>query len=204
MSLISRSLGVALSVFCISQPVLAALDEMGIDLDAAYSATRVIESAGSRLELRENRAPGRYRMEFDAAGETLIYVMREAENEAYMLLPSVRIAMAVPSLQVRELSADVNVLEREEMGRETINGHEATRYRGKFRDPRGGVGEGYYWVTDEGIPVRIDMTYEDADVGSVKVLMELQDLQVGAQDPALFAVPDDYQTMSGMGGFPAR
>ncbi|MFN2168409.1 MAG: hypothetical protein ACK2U9_19405 [Anaerolineae bacterium] len=204
MALINRGLAALLVCLLGAQAALAEPDQMGIDLDAAYSATRIIESSDGRLEIQEHRAPGRYRMEFQVQDETMVYVVREEEDEAYMLLPSLQLAVSVPALKVRELSGQVEVLEREAAGREEVNGHDAGRYRARFRDPRGGVAEGYYWLTDEGIPVRMDMTYQDPDVGNVDVLMELEDLEVGDQDPSLFAVPDGYQVVSGLDGLLGR
>jgi hypothetical protein len=204
MSLINRCLA-ALLICLSSAPVaLAESDQMGIDLDAAYAATRIIESPDGRLEIQEYRAPGRYRMEFQVEDETLIYVLQEDEGKAYMLLPSLQTAVAVPALKVREFSRQVEVLEREAAGRESVNGHDTSRYRARFRDPRGGVAEGHYWLTDEGIPIRMDMTYQDPDIGDVDVLMELQNLEVGEQDPALFAVPEGYETVSALDGLLER
>jgi len=204
MSLIKRCRAALLGCLLTASPVLAEPDQMGIDLDAAYSATRIIESADGHLEIQEYRAPGRYRMEFQVEDETMVYLVREEEGEAYMLLTSLQLAVAVPALKVRELTRQVEVLEREAAGREQVDGHDADRYRARFRDPRGGVAEGYYWLTDEGIPVRIDMTYQDPEAGSVDVLMQLEDLEVGDPDPALFVVPEGYETVSGLDGLLGR
>ena len=49
----------------------------------------------------------------------------------------------------------------------------------------GGKGGGYYWVSDDGILMKMDMIYQTPKQKGQRMVMEMVDLEIGPQDPAL-------------------
>ena len=97
------------------------------------------------------------------------------------------------------LSVDISVegihflrewLEPEEIGRETLNGEDVTKYRVTAKD----AGQSYtvfVWTTDDGIPLRVE-----GESAEGRFEMQLTDLQRGPQPVELFEVPAGIQLMA--------
>lgn len=85
-------------------------------------------------------------------------------------------------------------VDHEVIGRETIDGHETTKYRFEVTTAQGSS-RGFVWVTDDGILMRqeSETTTGPNDQSPGRVVITLKDLEVGPQDPALFELPADYQ-----------
>jgi hypothetical protein len=171
-------------------------EAFGIDPDAAYSATRYIESEEGQFEMKEYRAPQMFRADLLFEGEQGTMIMREDRQIAYLLMTSMNTYMEIPTDQVLEAAFYPQVVERIRVGRENVLGHDTTKYHGAFLDPDGIRSTGYMWVTDHGIPIKMDMVYEEPGERGERVRMELRDLQVGPQSAALFEVPEGYQPFS--------
>ena len=106
-----------------------------------------------------------------------------------------------PSMQAlprgaAETADPAGTSENEKLGRETIDGHETTKYRFKTTTAEG-VTEGFVWVTDDGILMRseAEITPANSNLPPGKIVMVLQNLQIGPQDPSLFELPEDYVKM---------
>jgi len=69
-------------------------------------------------------------------------------------------------------------------------------------DPQGHRVEGTMWVSREGIMIRGIFT--DPAQGNKPVTIDLKNLKIGQQDPALFEIPAGYNKMPamGMGAYP--
>jgi len=206
----------AILLLALLAPLIAqsavSLKDLGIDPDVAYAGDRVIRSSeiDRAFTLREHRSPGKARMEYAEEGQTVVMLLDEQQEKAFMLMPAMNFYMTVSvgEFQARlgdiQETATLNEFERQD--RETINGHAATRYKVSLTDDEGNQGEGFHWVTDEGVPIKIDLTFKSTDSGSQRIQMELQNLVIGPQDPALFVVPADYRAMPSIDqliGFPS-
>lgn len=173
-----------------------------MDPDVSYSAWRIVETEQGNMKMREFHAPGKKRMEMSAEGQNMVMIMHTETGKGWMLIPQMQMYMEASVGDVSQRSgAGYHVLEQTEVGGEEVNGYATTKYKGVFRGPEGRQGEGYFWLTDEhGIPIKSDIT-QKTSTGNIRVAMELTDLEVGPQEPSLFAVPDSYQAIPGnMGG----
>lgn len=170
------------------------------DADVSYAAIRHVETGARTLDMREFRAPGRLRLEMPTAdGGGSIMIGRLDRGIVWMLMPSIGSYMEIPEEKIAAAAgADAAlldravVLEREEEGSETVHGHETTRYGIVLRDAAGERSTGHYWLTREGIPIRLDLVYEGS---GGRVLVELRELDIGPQDDSLFEVPEGYRAV---------
>lgn len=180
-----------------------AREELGIDVRAAYSGDRVIEStqAGRTVTFREHRAPGKARLELEESGQRIVMILDEPAGKAFMLLPALSLysEVGVQEFQARAWES-LDLLDFEKLDRETVDGHPATRYRVSWRDPEGREGQGFHWVTDDGVPIRMDITYGSPEQPGERVVAELRNLAVGPQDPALFERPAGYMALPSLEG----
>ena len=92
-------------------------------------------------------------------------------------------------------NSDVDFSEASEVGRERINGHDCTKYKAMFKDKQGGTGGGYYWVSDEGILMKVNMIYQSRKLKGQRMVFVMSDVQIGPQDPSQFEVPANYSKM---------
>jgi hypothetical protein len=192
------SLGSATFLLCAAAVGMAQVDipgfeEFGIDPNVSYSGTRHVETDEGSFEIKEYRAPQMFRADMLLDDDAGTMIMREDRQIGYLLMPSLNAYMEIPSEQVLEATHQARVLERRQVGRETVLGHQTTKYHAVFLDPDGVRHTGHMWVTDHGIPIRMDMVSDEDGEDAEHVLMELRDLVVGPQDPALFEVPAGYQ-----------
>ena len=180
-----------------------AREELGIDVRVAYGGDRVIEStqAGRTVTFREYRSPGTARLEFEDSGQRIVMILDEPAGKAFMLLPALNLysEVGVQEFQARAWES-LDLLDFEKLDRETVGGHPATRYRVSWRDPEGREGHGFHWVTDDGVPIRMDITYDSPEKRGERVVAELRNLAVGPQDPSLFERPASYMARPSLEG----
>lgn len=177
-------------------------DTLRIDPNAAYSATRVIENDKTRIEQRYFQHSGTVnRMESELRGEQSIMILRADRKLMWTVLPSKRMVMeltfdsgAVPG-DGPELPSHDHWVDVRELGREAVHGVPATKYFVAAADDDGSRTQGHVWISDHGIPVRMDLAS-----GKQRTHMELRDLAVGPQPASLFEPPADYQKFAVAGG----
>lgn len=167
----------------------------------AYSGVTVTEVGGQMMQTRVFYTPGHQRNEIDTAVGEQIMLMDFENKVSYMLMPMQQAYMEMPmgahGMGGAEPEADPEgTVESEILGRETIGGQDATKYRYQVTTTQGTV-KGIAWVTDDGILMRSESetTTGPADTMPGRMVMTLQQLQIGPQDPALFELPADYQKM---------
>jgi len=180
-----------------------AREELGIDARVGYVGDRTIESseAGRTVSLREFRMPGKARLEFEESGQRIVMILDEPAGTAYMLLPDLNLYSEVPvqTFQARAWES-LDLLDFEKLDREVIDGHATTRYRISWQDPDGNRGHGFHGVTDDGIPIRMDVTYDSPEKAGERVVAELRNLVVAPQDAALFERPANYLALPSLEG----
>lgn len=191
------------ALLAVSLPCSApAADTPRLDMDVAYSATRIIEAGKERIEQRYyQRAAMIQRMETEINGQHSIIIMRLDRELMWTVMPQQRMVMEMridpnmsDPMNVEVPDPDTWVMER--LGRETVNGIPATKYRVATDDGAKTRMRGHMWVSDHGIPVRTDL-----ETGGDRILMELRNLVVGPQPAALFEPPADYQRHALGAGF---
>ncbi len=95
----------------------------------------------------------------------------------------VYVNMQVPNAQLPEITS------RENLGSETVNGYQTTKYRLVLKGADGYRADGFYWITDQGITVKTVARQITAS-GPMDVDIELSNIKTGPIDPAMFTVPD--------------
>jgi len=170
-------------------------EELGIDLDVSYDGTRVIEAQGSRIKSTERRAPGKMYTEVNAGGMSSGVIIREDLQTSYILMPSMGFYQE-KTLEggMLQTSNGLEFSKIEKVGTENINGHRSTKFKTRFVDNEG-KGVGMIWVTDTGVPIKMDMIYSSNNRKGERVTMQLTELNLRAQDPAVFEPPANLKLM---------
>lgn len=180
-----------------------AREELGIDTRVGYSGDRIVESsqAGRTLKVREFRMPGKARLEFEEQGQAVVMILDETAGSAFMLTPALRMYTTLSVREFQERAWDsLDLLDFERLDRERVNGYDATRYRVSYRDADGNQGHGFHWVTDDGVAIRLDVTYDSAERSGDRLLLDLHNLVVAPQEPTLFELPQDYVPLPSLEG----
>jgi hypothetical protein len=172
------------------------LEKFGIDKNAAFSGNRHMETKEGQLDSFVRQDGEKMRMEMTYGGQSAVVITRLDKRVTYMLMPSMNMYREINIKDAQEVgSSDVDFSEASEAGRETINGYECTKYKAKFKDKQGGKGGGYYWVSDDGILMKVDMIYQSRKQKGQRMKFEMRDLEIGPQDPNEFEVPANYSKM---------
>lgn len=174
--------------------------ELGIDQNASYDGTRVMEFQGGTFEMTERRAPGKMYTEMHVGDMTAGVILREDLNKSYILMPSMGFYKE-ETLEdgMTQASNGLEFSEIEKVGAEDVNGHASTKYNMRFKDKEG-TGSGFVWVTDTGVPIKIDMLYSGQGVTDQRLTMQFTELNLRQQEPAYFEVPANLTPMSFSGG----
>jgi len=95
-----------------------------------------------------------------------------------------------------------------DLGRETVNDVEVTKYKIICVDKNGNTTEGLFWVADNGVVVKMDFDTVANSGKRQHAVIELRHLKVAKQDPGLFEIPTGYRkfdtsAMPLSGGVPA-
>ncbi len=196
-------------VLClIALPALAAhpyerwAEEFGIDLNVSYDGIRVMELQGGHFEATEYKAPGKMYTELQMQGMSTGIILREDLGKSYLLMPSMGFYKE-ESLEGGMLQSanGMEFSKIEKVGSETINGFPSTKFKTRFKD-NDGKGAGFVWVTDSGVPIKMEMIYSNKDIEGMRIKQEFTELNLREQDPAVFELPANLKPM-GMGNIGA-
>jgi len=163
-----------------------------------YSAVEHISTERGDVEAKVFVAPGMKRMEMHDATQ----ILRFDKGVLWVLMPKQRMYMERPIASAPGGSGNLKYLEKKNLGKETVNGIPATKYRTVAEDPKGSRLEGLSWLTDDGILVKNDMKVRNGG-RSAQVRTEIKDLKVGKQDLSLFEVPQGFRKFAMPSGMPA-
>lgn len=171
-----------------------------------YSADRIIESEAGTFTGKVYSAKDKERSEIQTNGMQMVMILRKDKQLGYMLMPAQRMYQQLDFSTAQKQSGgpDTEGVEITKVGTESIEGHSATKYRMVLKD---GTAGGFMWITDDGIPVKMDMLSKSGKDKS-RTTVTLTNLKIGAQDPQLFEVPADYKALPrmpnlpGLGGLP--
>lgn len=166
--------------------------------DVAYEGTRIMSAGGNSMSSKFHYAPpGKHRQEMEQSGMSIVTIVREDKGVIWSLLGGgMYIEMAfgeqsedgdpLKNPQGVTLPEGTEVLEFEELGEETVNGFDTTKYRVVMVSD-GQEAEGLYWMTEEQIPVRMEVTPRDGSVETV--VIEMTELSIQPQADTLFELP---------------
>ena len=185
-----------------SHPYAQWADEFGIDMNASYDGTRVMEMKDGTFEFIEHKAPGKMYTEVNIGNMTSGTLIREDLGKSYLLMPSMGMYRET-SLNdaLMQSSNGLKFKSIERTGYDTVLGFPSIKYKARFQD-KDGKGAGHVWVTDSGIPIKMEMIYSNKDVKGLRMKMEFIELNLRQQDPAIFELNPNLKPMSmgGLGG----
>lgn len=185
-----------------SHPYQEWADEFGIDLNASYDGTRVMEMADGSFEFVEHKAPGKMYTQIEMQGMSSGVILREDLGKGFLLMPSMGMYKEISLDEAMTQSANEMQFESiEEVGREEVLGFPSTKFKTRFTDKEG-KGAGHFWVTDGGVPIKMDMIYTSEEVEGMRLTMEFIELNMRDQDPAIFELPEGLSPMN-FGGMEA-
>jgi len=167
----------------------------------AYSGVTVTEVGGQAIQTRVYFTPGHQRNEMDTVVGQQIMLMDFANKVSYMLMPMAKSYMEMP-MGVQGTAGEEPAedpkgeIEHEVVGKETVGGQETTKYHFRVTTSDGST-DGFAWVTADGILMRseTETSLGAGDQSPGRIVMTLQDLEIGPQDPVLFELPADYRRM---------
>lgn len=163
-----------------------------------YSADRIVESEAGTFDGKVYYAKDKERLETNMQGMQSVMILRRDQQLGWMLMPAQRMYQKLDLARAQQQSGSqsADTVTIEQVGADSIEGHEATKYKMLMKDGSAG---GFIWITQEGIPVKMDMLSKSGGEKS-RFTMTLKNLKIGSQDPQLFELPAGYNAMPSMGG----
>lgn len=166
-----------------------------------YGAVRVVSSSEGTFNQKIHVAGEKMRSEMTMEGMQMITIVRPDRQVAWMLMPAYGMYQEI---DLRQAERDRQLLPTTPeddavitlIGPDVVDGVATTQYRMEARDKSS---EGFIWLNKDNIPVRMEVTDKMPGGKNSKVVMTLQELQMGKQDPALFELPAGMSKMPSMG-----
>jgi hypothetical protein len=160
-----------------------------------YSADSTMETAQAAMKARVYHAIGKERRESNQGGQQMTTITREDKKVIWVLMPDQRMYMEMKAGTQRG-PEDISgyKVEQTAIGPETVNGISTTKNKMIMTSPDGTKLGGFSWVTKDGVVVKMDMLAIDKG-SKQRIKMELTNLKIGKQDPALFDIPSGYSKM---------
>jgi hypothetical protein len=174
------------ALVALAAPAGAETDWMRPKLD--YTARTVMQADTGTITGRVWASGDKERRELVVNGRRHAVILRKDRGVSWILMPEQRMYLE-QSLEAS--GADRfrgGELERQVLGEETVNGVRATKYRVHGVGADGESFDGFLWMTEDEIPVRVV-----AGQGGEQVRMELDQLDTGRIDPSRFEIPTGYR-----------
>jgi hypothetical protein len=164
-----------------------------------YSADRIVESEAGTFDGKVYYTKDKERLETNMQGMQSVMILRRDQQLGWMLMPAQRMYQKLDLARAQQQSGSqsADTVTIEQVGADSIEGHEATKYKMLMKDGSGG---GFIWITQDGIPVKMDFLGKNGRE-KTRMTVTLTNLTIGAQDPALFEPPADYKAMPSFPGF---
>ena len=181
----------------------AELPEGWSEPTVAHDGIRVMRAEGHEVQSRFHyQPPGKHRQEMQAEGMQMSMIIRQDLEVVWTILPGgtsyMEMGLGETEEDRRAGPAPEGIVEYRKIGTEVVNGWPTTHYH-IVTNEDGEEAEGDVWVTEHWIPVRMEIVMRNDP--SNRVVMEVRDLQVRPQNPALFELPPGATKLSGFGGF---
>jgi hypothetical protein len=197
----ARMAGALLAVLVIPAAATAAqLPEGWSHPTVAYDGIQSVQVPGHTAEVPVNyMPPGNYRQEMAGDdGMSMAIILRQDLELAWTLLPGgMYMEMPMDTAEFEAGPRAEGIVEYREVGREEIHGWPTTRYHVLMLED-GEEAEGDFWITDDWIPVRVEIRMREDPEDFV--VMEMRELNIRPQDSSLFNLPPGARKLEGMGG----
>jgi hypothetical protein len=158
-----------------------------------FSADRTLTVDGKIYHGRMWTMPGMERHEQNLNGIPAAFVLHSDTPIGDLVLPGLHTVVQFTLPPELHLFADPR-LTRHPVGHETINGIATTKFAVDATVPEG-HGEGFLWLSDSGIPMKLDGSFTRASGRVAKLRWELSHVQLGPQPGALFEAPHGFSKL---------
>ena len=163
---------------------------------ASFSADMILDEAGTLSQGTLYVQDGRYRMELEEDNRPIAVLVDPDQGMTHLVIPDEKAYMEIPNTSARSLMNNpfeafrtaTDTYEHHSAGTETVAGRTCR----KILVTQDGKKLMTGWVSEEFVfPMKIEL-----HVGESRTV-ELQNIQEGPQDDALFQVPDGFTRMAG-------
>jgi len=175
---------------------LGEMDENIGRVETSFAGDVQIETEDFTAKSRIYYQPGKVRDEMNMGGQEIVTINRFDLKKIWIIMMQ-GMYMEVDPDQGSDQAPQYELISREVMGPETVNGIATTKYKSVYQTKDGKFG-GFTWYTDDNIAVKAFMISE-VEGKKERVKFEFTSLERGPQTDSLFEIPDGYQPMN-MGG----
>jgi len=158
-----------------------------------FSADRTLIVDGKTYQGKMWTMPGEERHEQNLNGIPAAFVLHAGTPIADLVLPQLHTVVEFLLPPELHLFADPR-LTRKPVGHETVNGIPTTKYAIDETVPEG-HGEGFLWLSDSGIPMKLDGIFTRASGRVAHLHWELNHVKLGPQPVALFEAPQNFSKL---------
>jgi len=168
----------------------------------AYSADRVIETSSGTFTGKVYATKDKERAETNVGGMQSVMILRRDKQLGWMLMPAHKMYQTLDfaKAQAQSGAAPDDQVDITEAGVDTIEGFAAKKYKMLMKDGSGG---GFIWITEHGIPVKMDMLSKHGG-DKTRMTVTLKNLKIGPQDAQLFELPSGFTAMPSMSSLGMR
>lgn len=163
-----------------------------------YSGDSRMEANGMAVSMKIFQAKEKQRIEMSnpQMGGNTVMIMRMDKKVSWNLMPEQKMYMEVSLEEAQKRSGDMRecTWDATEKGSESVNGVSAKKSHAVVKCPDSEY-EGDFWVTGEGIGVKMDVTGKTKDGEKIHMKQEMSNLKIGKQDASLFEIPAGYTSM---------
>ncbi len=163
------------------------------DAKVGFSADRVLIINGKPYQGKMWNMPGKERHEQNLNGIPAAFVLRTDTPIGDLVLPKLHTTVEFAMPPELHLFADPR-LTRKPVGHEKINGIATTKYDVAVTVPEG-HGAGNLWLSDAGIPMKLDGTFTRASGRVATLHWELTHVHLGPQPATLFEPPPGFSKL---------
>ena len=167
------------------------------EVETAFAADAKLETEEMNVTTKIFYQPGMVRDEISVGGQDMVTIRRFDLDKVWMLMGQ-NMYMEIDPEENNPQNQQYELIEREVIGRETVNGMETTKYKSVYQTNEGKFG-GFTWFTDDNIAVKAFMVQE-GEGENQRVKFEITDLRRGEQAQSMFEIPAGYQKFD-MGNF---
>jgi len=181
------------TIFTLLIAILAAMPASAMTLSEAKtgcSADRALVIDGKTYLGHMWTMPGLERHEQNLNGIPAAFVLKRDNPIADLVLPKLHTVVEFLLPPELHLFSDKR-LTRRPVGHDTVSGIATTKYAIDETVPEG-HGEGFLWLSDSGLPMRLDGTFTRTGGKVAHLHWELSHLKLGPQSAALFETPRNF------------
>jgi hypothetical protein len=184
-----------ISLLILVSPMIgrASAETLG-DARVGFSAERVLIINGQSYVGKMWHMPGEQRHEQQLPALKPVFILRAGSAVGDVILPQLHTVVEFALPQELSMLGDAE-LRRKPVRQETVNGVATTKYA-VDQDTRGGRAIGSLWLSEDGIPMKCDASFETKNGKVSTIHWELRHVKIGTQDAALFEVPQGYAKLA--------